>query len=332
LGDGKAAAAHLIGKRRGLDQDWVVDRLCFVGQQKLEIKIVKSVRRVELPIESCCMICKSNNSVDPWFEKEARGSSYPIVRCSACQSAYVWPRPKLSDILAIYSSLVEVSGANESGIYWPNAEEDARRIFSNFGPHIKAAGAILDIGAGEGVASAEAVRRGFKVRACEPSPHACRAFAQRMGFEPDPTFFSEEYAEENRGLFDAALLSHVLEHILDIEKFVQDMRLVLKPGGSLIIAVPHFGSILTAVMGKKDFFITPPIHLNYFSLPGMTALLKRNGFSVEASFTSSKVNVERYKARLGPGRYAINTAGYLAMRVSEAFKRSIVLNVCAKLQ
>jgi len=121
----------------------------------------------------------------------------------------------------------------------------------------------------------------------------------------------------------------VLEHILDLDKFVQSMRIVLKPGSSLIIAVPHFGSILTVLMGKKDFFITPPVHLNYFSLPGIASLLKRNGFSVKASFTSSKVNLERYRNRLGPGRYAVNTAGYLAMRLSEAFKRSIVLNVCA---
>lgn len=285
-----------------------------------------------MPVESSCMICKSENSVDSWFEKESRGSIYPIVRCSACKSAYVWPRPNLRDIQAIYSSLVEVSGANESGVYWPTAEQDARRIFRKFGTRILIAGSILDIGSGEGIASAEAVRRGFKVRACEPSPHACRAFAKRMGFEPDPTFFSEEYAEQNRSLFDAALVSHVLEHILDIEKFVQDIGIVLKPGGSLIIAVPHFGSILTALMGKKDFFITPPIHLNYFSLPGIAALLKRNGFSVDASYTSSKVNVERYRKFLGPGRYAVNMAEYLAMRLSEAFKRSIVLNVCATLQ
>ena len=289
----------------------------------------KSARRMQVSIESSCMICKSDHSLAAWFEKESRGSKYSIVRCSACKSAYVWPRPKLSDILAIYSSLVEYSGANESGVYWPNAEEDARRIFRNFGPRILAAGTILDIGSGEGIASAEAVRCGFKVRACEPSPHACREFAKRIGFEPDPTFFSEEYAEQNRGLFDGALLSHVLEHILDVDKFVQDMRVVLKPGSSLIIAVPHFGSILTMLMGEKDFFITPPIHLNYLSLPGITALLMRNGFEVKASYTSSKVNLERYKNRLGPGRYAINTAGYLAMRLSEVFQRSIVLNVCA---
>ena len=111
------------------------------------------------------------------------------------------------------------------------------------------------------------------------------------------------------GHSDAALLSHVLEHILDLDKFVKDMRIVLKPGSSLIIAVPHFGSILTTLMGRRDFFLTPPEHLNYFSLPGITALLKRNGFSVKACFTSSKVNLERYTNRLGPASYAVNAAG-----------------------
>jgi SAM-dependent methyltransferase len=241
----------------------------------------------------------------------------------------VWPRPTPQEIEAIYSNLVDHSCANESGVYWPTAEEDARRIFRSFGPRISPTGIVLDIGAGEGVASAEAVRCGFRVRACEPSAHARREFAKRLGFEPDPTFFTGDYAERNRGQFDAALLSHVLEHILDLDRFVQDMRIVLRPGGSLIVAVPHFGSILTTLMGKRDFFISPPIHLNYFSLPGVVAVLKRNGFSVNASFTSSKVNLERYRSRLGRGRYLVNTAGYLAMRLSEAFHRSIVLNVCA---
>ena len=101
------------------------------------------------------------------------------------------------------------------------------------------------------MASVEAARCGFKLRACEPGPHARQEFAKRLGFEPDPTFFTGEYAEQNRGQFDAALLSHVLEHILDLDKFVQDMRIVLKPGSSLIIAVPHFGSILTTLMGRS---------------------------------------------------------------------------------
>ena len=59
-----------------------------------------------------------------------------------------------------------------------------------------------------------------------------------MGFEPDPTFFDFDYAQKNSSNFDAALLSHVLEHIPDPDLFLKNIRTILRPGGSLIVAVP----------------------------------------------------------------------------------------------
>jgi SAM-dependent methyltransferase len=276
-----------------------------------------------------CLLCGAVASGRPWFIKTTAGTEYPIVRCAACKSAFVWPRPESQVISALYTSQVVQPNEKADGIYLPSAETDARRLFRRFSSSI-AQGSLLDIGAGEGVASAEAVRRGFTVRACEPSPQGARLFAQRLGFEPDRTFFDVDYAEKNRGNFDVALLSHVLEHTPDPNSFVQNICTVLKPGGSVIVAVPLFGSILTSFMGKKDFFVTPPVHLTYFSLAGLAGLLNRNGFEVVASYTSSKVNMERYKTTLGPMRYAVNITGYLVLRASEMFHRSVVLNVCAK--
>jgi len=276
-----------------------------------------------------CQLCGTANAVSPWFIKENGGTTYPIVRCTICKSAFVWPRPDSLQISALYSAPVAQSNGKASGIYVPSAEADAKRLFQRFSTSI-AQGLLLDIGAGEGLASAEAVRRGFKVRACEPRRDAAQRFAQRMGFDPDPTFFDSNYAQKNSSNFDVAILSHVLEHISDPDVFVQNIRTILKPGGSLIVAVPLFGSILTLLMGKKDFYITPPTHLNYFSLAGLTGLLNCNGFQVVASYTSPKVNMERYKSSLGPIRYAVNSGGYLVLKASEIFHRSVVLNVCAK--
>ncbi len=276
-----------------------------------------------------CLLCGAANAVSPWFIKENSGTAYPIVRCKRCKSAFVWPRPDHNIISALYSAPVTLADRKSSGTYLPSAEADAKRLFQEFNSSI-ARGSLLDIGAGEGFASAEAARRGFRVRACEPSSYAAERFARKMGFNPDPTFFDIDYAQKNISSFDVALLSHVLEHIPDPDSFVKNIRTVLKPGGSLIVAVPLFGSILTLLMGKKDFFVTPPTHLNYFSFAGLTGLLNRHGFQVIASFTSPKVNMERYKSSLGPLRYPVNLGGYLILKASETFHRSVVLNVCAK--
>lgn len=278
---------------------------------------------------SCCMICNSFASANLWFAKKTTDSEYPILRCAACKSAYVWPRPNGDTIQKIYSSQTYHPDKEDGGVYWPSGETDAKVLFRRFDSHL-ARGRLLDIGAGDGIASAEAVRRGFEVSACEPSLRARKRFVERLGFEPDSTFFNAEYAEANRGKFDAALLSHVLEHILEPMPFLRNIRMVLKPGGVLLIAVPLFGSVLTAAMGKKDFFITPPVHLTYFSHAGLAELLHESGFKMIASYTSSKVNMNRYKTRLGWARYAINVSGYCVLKVSELFQRSIVLNMCAK--
>jgi SAM-dependent methyltransferase len=275
-----------------------------------------------------CLLCGAVASARPWFIKTTTAAEYPIVRCAVCRSAFVWPRPDSGVIAALYASEVAQPNGKAKGVYLPSAEADARRLFRTFSSSITH-GWLLDIGAGEGVASAEAVRRGFKVRACEPSPRGAKLFAQRLGFEPDRTFFDIDYAEKNCGNFNVALLSHVLEHIPDPDLFVRNICTILKPGGAVVIAVPLFGSILTLLMGKNDFFVTPPVHLTYFSLDGLAGLLSRNGFEVVASYTSPKVNMERYRSSLGPMRYAVNIGAYLALGVSEMFHRSVVLNVCA---
>ncbi|HWA96666.1 MAG TPA: class I SAM-dependent methyltransferase [Terracidiphilus sp.] len=275
-----------------------------------------------------CILC-NRNGVDSWFTKTVRAVEYPIVRCEACKSAYTWPRPNDDVVQDLYSDSDYNPNHNDQGLYWPSGEEDARRIFSEFGPHIRGR-VFLDIGAGAGIASWEALRRGFTVRACEPSPQCQKEFEDRNGFVPEASFFDHAFAERNRNQVDAALLSHVLEHLPNPDQIMIDVRTVLRPGGVIMIAVPLFGSIITSVLGKRDFFVTPPEHLNYFSLSGLKALLERHGFSIVSSYSSSKVNMLRYKRLFGPACYAFNGAAYGVLRASELFKRSVVINVCAR--
>lgn len=275
-----------------------------------------------------CILC-NRNTIQNWFVRKTESNDYQIVRCEFCKSAYVWPRPKVNEVEDIYADRDYNPNHNHQGMYWPSGRRDAARLFKCFGALIRGK-VLLDIGAGEGVASEEAIRRGFDVRACEPSPQCRKEFLDRNGFEPDPSFFDNEYAEENCHQFDVVLLSHVLEHLPDPEQILNNVSLVLRPRGVVIIAVPLFGSVITAVMGKRDFFVTPPEHLTYFSHAGLGRLLEMHGYLIESVYTSSKVNMLRYRNRLGPVCYAVNTAAYSVLKFSELFNKSVVLNVCAR--
>jgi SAM-dependent methyltransferase len=295
-----------------------------------------------MPIDSCelqspqeeltdplsCLLC-NRNGVEPWFIKRTGDRDYPIVRCGSCQSAYVWPRLNESAVRELYADTAYNPTHHNPGLCWPSAEADAKRLFESFGRYVSGQ-VFLDVGAGAGIASAEAIRRGFTVRACEPSPQCRKEFAERNGFEPEPDFFDSAFVERHHHKIDVVLLSHVLEHLPDPDRLMNNVAQVLRPGGTIIIAVPLFGSVLTSVMGKRDFFITPPEHLTCFSRAGMERLLERHAFLVESMYTSSKVNMLRYRRLLGPACYAINLAAYGVLKLSELVNRSIVLNVCAR--
>jgi SAM-dependent methyltransferase len=69
--------------------------------------------------------------------------------------------------------------------------------------------------------------------------------------------------------FDAVLCSQVLEHVFTPEKFLAEIRRVLRPGGTLLLAVPF-------LWDEHE----QPHDFGRYSSFGLRALLERNGFVV----------------------------------------------------
>jgi len=123
-------------------------------------------------------------------------------------------------------------------------------------------------------------KRVFKVQACEPNP-SCRAvFSELTGFEADPETFNPSIAARYAGRFEVFLMSQVLEHIATLDETLKLIHEILKEGGIAVIAVPHFKSFISILQGKKDMFIIPPVHLNFFSKAGLISLFSRHNFTV----------------------------------------------------
>jgi methionine biosynthesis protein MetW len=86
------------------------------------------------------------------------------------------------------------------------------------------------------------------------------------------------------GFFDVVVCSEILEHLFFPEKPLAECLRVLKPGGRLIVTVPNLYCLrnrLSVFLGKGAIFIEYPenkIHIRFFSIKGMRALLEKNGF------------------------------------------------------
>ncbi len=228
---------------------------------------------------------------------------------------------------ASYSNLTLEQAVQSDLQYYLNSGHDSLRIVERC-TQLTTGRRFLDAGAGLGMFSKTALRAGFDVSACEPNPNARNVFRQLNGFEPESCLFDKEYADRHRGAFDVVLLSQVLEHITDPEEIVEHIRTVLREGGIAVVAVPHFGSALSRVQGKKDMFISPPEHLNFFSKRGLIALFERYQFRLERIETVSKVNSGKIRdaVHFPILRDAVWIGLYSVLKVFEVFGMGMVIN------
>jgi 2-polyprenyl-3-methyl-5-hydroxy-6-metoxy-1,4-benzoquinol methylase len=130
-------------------------------------------------------------------------------------------------------------------------------------------GSILDIGAGTGEFLSVARQDGWKTIGVEPSDKA-KAIAKNKGVS-----FVEQTSELESHSFDVISMWHVLEHVPDLNQQIQELKRLLKPKGTLIIAVPNFKSFDAKHYGKFWAAYDVPIHFWHFSKTAIKKLFQK---------------------------------------------------------
>jgi ubiquinone/menaquinone biosynthesis C-methylase UbiE len=134
--------------------------------------------------------------------------------------------------------------------------------------------ALLDIGAGTGDFLLAAQQNGWKVTGIEPSEKAKKkAIAKGISFVNSTANLPDKS-------FDIITMWHVLEHIPDLEYHIKELKRLLKPSGTLVIAVPNFNSY--DANHYKEFWAAydVPRHLWHFSQASITKLFEKEQFSL----------------------------------------------------
>lgn len=101
-------------------------------------------------------------------------------------------------------------------------------------------GKVLDAGCAFGFATLKLARKGYTTVGVDNSARYI-AWARRR--HPGGTYLqaSAESLPLEDASFDAVLLLDVLEHVVDEGAVLREIERVLKPGGTLILSVPHRG-------------------------------------------------------------------------------------------
>ena len=120
-------------------------------------------------------------------------------------------------------------------------------------------GNLLDIGAGTGDFLNVAQNNGWNTIGVEPSEKA-KAIAVKKGVT-----FSDSISSLPNHSFDIITMWHVLEHVPNLEEQIKELKRLLKPTGTILIAVPNFKSFDANYYGQFWAAYDVPRHLWHFS-------------------------------------------------------------------
>jgi len=213
------------------------------------------------------------------------GDTFDIWECNGCTLRFTQHVPSAETIGPYYKSTAYVSHSDTNEGLINKLYHFVRKITLQSKRNLLQrynkgqAGALLDVGAGTGAFSSTMKTAAWDVTGLEPDEDARSVAANKHGLtlqSPDRLY----NLASNQ--FDAITLWHVLEHVHDLQGYMENFHRVLKQEGHLYIAVPNYTSHDADVYGEYWAAYDVPRHLYHFSPASMEKLAALKGFRVKA--------------------------------------------------
>lgn len=231
-----------------------------------------------------CPVCQSPDFKEVLRAKDhtVSGETFGIVHCDRCTHRFTHPVPDAQAIGPYYQSEDYISHSNTSkglinSLYQRVRKitlRSKRKLVESFAG--KSTGSILDIGCGTGAFLGTMKNAGWEVTGLEPDPGARKNALDLWGIEALP---GEAFYDLEEGKYDLVSMWHVLEHVHDLEGYLDKIHRLLKPGGKFIVAVPNYTSWDAQKYGPGWAAYDVPRHLYHFSPESMRHLVERKGFT-----------------------------------------------------
>ena len=187
---------------------------------------------------------------------------------------------------------------------------------------------VLDFGCGSGLIAARFAALGANVVGYEPDSSAA---CFNSNFESFQAFCDLEQCAATRDSgFDFIVLNHVIEHLESPLTTISRLKLMLAPGGRLLITTPNANSLFHKIFGRYWRGLEAPRHLHVFTKKSLGEVLQSSGFpTMEIStevrsswliFYSSFLAFLGFRSvevRVGRSRFLVLVAGL--MQVIEHF-------------
>ena len=136
---------------------------------------------------------------------------------------------------------------------------------------------LLDVGCGTGDFLQTAKQNDWIVSGIEPNDQA-REIANKK--TNNSIFETEQLSKFKSNSFDVITLWHVLEHLPNLEDYIHIFKKLLKPNGTLIIAVPNYKSYDAKYYKQFWAAYDVPRHLWHFNKESISKLVSKQSMEV----------------------------------------------------
>lgn len=203
------------------------------------------------------------------------GESFDLIYDEDLQFLKTLPSPKTEDLPKYYESQDYISHTDQkrglfSYLYQLVKKWSLRRKVKLIRSQNNGIGSLLDVGAGTGDFLKVAKDAGWEVNGVEPNQKASKLASEKQ------IYLKSTLREFEGEQFDVVTLWHVLEHIPNLEETIGQLSNLVKPKGSLVIAVPNFKSFDAKYYGRFWAAYDVPRHLWHFSKYSIKHLFAEN--------------------------------------------------------
>jgi len=217
------------------------------------------------------------------------------------------PRPSIQELPGYYDSDDYISHTDSKESMMDRAYQmiknySIKKKVNMINGMVPKKGLILDIGCGTGDFLKACQKEGWQVYGIEPNDKARELTDKKIDKKELVSDRIDSFLNTHEGQFDMITMWHVLEHVPNLLEYIEQVKFLLKPEGSLVIAVPNFNSYDAKHYQAHWAAYDVPRHLWHFSEKAIRNIFGKYKFKVVKTlpllFDSFYVSLlsEKYKA------------------------------------
>lgn len=221
---------------------------------------------------SCFLECR-----DHFLTKE----NFKLYKCNECCFVFLNPQPEKEKLELYYDSpdYISHSGTGKgiiNKIYKRVKKITLQKKLKIVSRH-SSGKKILDIGCGSGELMNIFNENNWQTMGVEPNERVRNYAIKEYGLKIVDEKEIEKIQDRS---FDVISLWHVLEHVPELQKRMNELKRIIKANGTLFIAVPHCNSYDAVYYKEYWAAYDVPRHLWHFTPSTLEVLCNKYGFSV----------------------------------------------------